>query len=753
MPKRVVQAACPHDCPDACAVLITVEDGRATKIQGDPGHPVTRGFLCAKVAKYLDRVYSPDRVLYPMRRIAPKGPPSQRGFAPRQPGRAVPAQATTTQSDAWQRISWDEALDEIATRFRAVAAEFGSESILPYSYGGTLGTLNSSAMDRRFFHRLGASQLDRTICSAAGEAGLRSVYGIKLGTEPEQFRHSRYIIAWASNIHGNNVHLWPFIAEARRNGAKLVVIDPYRTRTAACADWYLPINPGTDAALALAMMHVIIGENLHDADYVAKHTVGFEQLREKVKEYPPERVAHWTGISSADIRKLTHEYATTRPATIRLNYGIQRSERGGMATRCVAMLPCITGSWKEIGGGLQLSVSEAFEFNDEPLKRQDLMVTALGRPARTLNMVELGRILTTENDPPLKALFVYSSNPAAVCPNHNDVVRGLVRPDLFTVVHEQFFTDTTDYADILLPATTFFEHKDLQKSYGHYYVQVSNQAISPLGECRSNVEMFRALALRMGFDEECFRESVDEMIDVALDSDSPWLKGITREQLEKAPLRLEFEATHSSRPASGAEPRSAEQPGAAVPPQSSQKPFLPFAHGGYRTPSGKALLYNESLKDLGLDPVASFTPPDESRHGAQKNSFPLELLARKADNFLNSTFSNLPSVQEMEETGLLEMSAADARARGIAEGDAVRVFNRRGEMRLKARVDGTVQPGVVSARLNWAKLAAGHESINSLTSEKLTDMGNSATFYSVLVEVELSETKSSGQESGMRGQS
>jgi anaerobic selenocysteine-containing dehydrogenase len=570
---------------------------------------------------------------------------------------------------------------------------------------------------------------------------------VKLGTEPEQFRHSKYVIAWASNIHGNNVHLWPFIAEARRNGAKLVVIDPYRTRTAQCADWYLPINPGTDASLALGMMHVIIGEKLHDADYVAKYALGFEQLREKVKEYPPERVAHWTGIAADDIRKLAREYAMMRPSVIRLNYGVQRSEGGGMATRAIVMLPCITGSWKEIGGGLQMSVSGAVDFNTEMLKRPDLMQSALGREARTINMVKLGRVLNTENDPPVKALFVYNSNPATVCPEHNEVVRGLLRPDLFTVVHEQFFTDTTDYADIVLPATTFFEHKDLQKAYGHYYLQVSNQAIAPLGECRSNVEVFRALAQRMGFEEDCFRESVDEMIDTALDSEDPWLAGINRERLEQGQVRLNFAASGSRLAAAAAELRAArpgQRPGPtqttstqATPAQTTA--FLPFAQGGFRTPSGKAELYSEAVKELGLDPVADFTPPTESRHGKQDSTLPLELLARKSDNFLNSTFSNVPSVHEMEEPGLLEISAADARARGIANGDKVRVFNHRGNILLKARVDGKVQPGVVSARLNWAKMTSGFESINALTSEKLTDMGNSATFYSVLVEVELSK--------------
>jgi molybdopterin guanine dinucleotide-containing S/N-oxide reductase-like protein len=701
--KRVVHAACPHDCPDACGVLITVEDGRATKIQGDPKHPVTRGFLCAKVAKYLDRVYSPGRVLYPMKRVVSKG-------------------SGNRDVTDFRRISWDEALDEIAGRLKSVAAEFGPEAILPYSYGGTLAVLSGASMDRRFFHRLGASQLERAICSAAGEAGLKSVIGVKLGTEPEQFRQSRYIIAWGANIHGNNVHLWPFVEEARRAGAKLVVIDPYRTRTAKCADWYLPINPGTDAALALGMMHVIIGEQLHDADYVAKYTTGFDELREKVKDYPPERVAQWTGISESDIRKLAHEYATVRPAAIRVNYGVQRSQGGGMAMRAITMLPCITGSWKEVGGGLQLSTSGAWGLNKAALESADLMDKTLGRPARVVNMVELGKALNTLTDPPIKALFVYNSNPAAVCPNHNDVIRGLQRPDLITAVHEQFFTDTTDYADIVLPATTFFEQKDLQTAYGHYYLQMSNKAIEPLGECRSNVELFRALAQKMGFEDTCFSQSVDEMIDLALSSQNPWLKGIDREKLEREDhARLNFDN------------------GAAAVREDERTPFLPFAQGGFQTPSGKAELFNPVLVKQGLDPVAEFVPPDESRHGGESDTFPLELLARKADNFLNSTFSNLPAVQCMEEPGLVEIHPRDARARGIRDGDTVRVFNGRGEISLRARVNGAVQAGVVAAALNWAKLTPGGSNINTLTSEKLTDMGNSATFYSVLVEVELAK--------------
>jgi molybdopterin guanine dinucleotide-containing S/N-oxide reductase-like protein len=705
--KQVVHAACPHDCPDACSVLITVNDGRATRIQGDPSHPVTRGFLCAKVAKYLDRVYSPDRVLYPMRRIQPKG---------QAPHTAAAAQ------QYFETISWDEALGMIAERFHKIIAEFGSEAILPYSYGGTLGVLNGASMDRRFFHRIGASQLERTICSSAGEAGLESVIGIRMGTEPEQFRDSRYIIAWGANIHGNNVHLWPFIEEARRKGAKLVVIDPYKTRTARCADWHLPINPGTDVALALGMMHVIIGEGLHDPDYVARHTTGFGALQQKVLEYTPARVAAWTGIDSEDIVRLAREYATVRPSVIRFNYGLQRSENGGMAARAITMLPCLIGSWKEVGGGLNLSTSGAFGLNKEPLKATHLMLAALGRPARVVNMVELGTVLNALKDPPVQALFVYNSNPAAICPNHNAVIRGLLRPDLFTVVHEQFFTDTTDYADIVLPATTFFEHRDLVSSYGHHFLQISDPAIAPLGECRSNVEMFRSLAKRMGLTDAVFDESDDDMIDTALASTNPHLAGIDRERLEREPfVRLNLRGSIGNEPVG------------------KYKPFLPFAEGGFATPSGKAEFYSESLKAQGLDPVAEFIPPAESRNGRPAAAFPLELLARKADNYLNSTFSNIPSVQSLERMELLEMHPEDAGKRSIANGDRVRVFNSRGELHLRAHVNGAVRPGVVSAPLNWAKLAPEGRNINVLTSEKLTDMGNSATFYSVLVEVELAK--------------
>ncbi|HUI82978.1 MAG TPA: molybdopterin oxidoreductase family protein [Candidatus Binatia bacterium] len=701
--KRIIHAACPHDCPDGCAVLITVEQGRATKIEGDPEHPVTRGFLCGKVAQYLHRVYSPDRVLYPMRRMAAKG---------------------THGDGVFQRITWDEAFGEIVARLKQVSAEFGPEAILPYSYGGNIGVLNGAAMDRRFFHRLGASQLHRSICSQAGGEALISIYGRKLGTEPEQFRHSKYIIAWGANIHGNNIHLWPFIEEARRQGAKLVVIDPYRTRTAGVADWHIAINPGTDVALALGLMHVIVREGWHDADYIARHSEGFGELEKRLPEYTPERVAQWTGVSAEQILRLAREYATIRPAAIRLNYGIQRCQNGGAAVRAVCMLPVITGSWKEIGGGLQLSTSGGFQLNDKAMEQPELMLKSpLKRASRIVNMVELGKVLTGLDSPPIKALVVYNSNPAAVCPDQHLVRRGLSRDDLFTVVHEQFFTDTTDYADLVLPATTFFEQKDLVKAYGHYYLQVSHQAIEPPGECKSNVELFRELALRMGFEEECFRESVDAMIDSALSSGVAQLEGITRERLESDPhVRLNLTGNASG-------------------------PWLPFANG-FPTPSGKARLYDGNLIASGMDPVASFVPPEESRRNASRG-YPLELLARKADNFLNSTFVNLPAHQRMElHQDELEICSSDAKRRGIADGDRVRIFNDRGEIFLRARVDGAVQPGVVGARLHWAKLSQGGVNVNVLTSSRLTDLGAGATFYSTLVEVERAAPAATGKGSG-----
>ena len=685
---QTLRSVCSHDCPDACSVLVQVEDGRARRLRGNPDHPVTRGFLCAKVARYLDRVYSPDRLLYPLRRVGAKG------------------------EGRFERIGWEEALDTIAERLTAVAAEFGPEAVLPYSYGGTMGYLNGSGMDRRFFHRFGASLLARTICSEAGSVGLMTTQGARVGIEPEQFARARLILAWGASILATNVHLWPFLVEARRNGARLYVIDPRRTRTATLSDWHLPIRPGSDAALALGMMHVMIGEGLHDADYVEQYTLGFDDLRERVKEYPPERVAALTGLPAVDIIRLAREYATVRPAAIRLNYGLQRSERGGMAVRTIAMLPAITGAWREAGGGLQLSTGGAFQLCRDRLEMPELCLQSpLGRRPRTINMVELGKALLDTDSPPVKGLFVYNSNPAAVAPDQNRVRQGLLREDLFTVVSEQFQTDTADYADILLPATTFLEHTDLYFAYGHYYLQLARPAIAPLGESVSNVEMFRRLARRLGFSEPCFEESEDEMIRALLDTDHPWARGITLEDLDReGSVRLPV-----------------SPPG---------EPFLPFARGGFPTPSGKCELRADSLRALGVDPLPSYAPPVESRLGdpGLRQKYPLELITPKSAERINSTFGHGSGADDGG--ARLEIHPQEAAARGIGDGDWVRVFNERGSCRLLAAVGETVAPGVVCAEaVRWNKRSADGNNVNVLTSDRLTDLGAGATFYNTLVEI------------------
>jgi anaerobic selenocysteine-containing dehydrogenase len=696
-------------------VLVTVNaEGRAVKVQGDPAHPITQGFLCGKVAKYLDLVYAPERILYPLKR---------------KPGAAKGLQPKGREHEAFEHVSWEEALDGIAQRLRETADRYGPESILPYSYAGTIGVLGYGSMDRRFFHRLGASQLDRTICSEAGGQAWNSVYGKKLGTPTEDFSHAKLILAWAGNIHGNNVHLWPMVEQARRNGARLIVIDPYRTRTAALADWHIAIRPGTDAALALGMMHVILRDGLEDRAYIDAMTHGFAELAERVRDYTPERVANWTGMTPAEVEQLAREYATTRPAAIRLNYGVQRGENGGAAVRAIVMLPALIGAWKQRGGGAQLSTSGAFAWDKKALERPDLaLASPIKRLARTVNMSLLGHALTElgrhpeqHDGPPVRALFVYNSNPGAIAPNHNAVVRGLARADLFTVVHDLFFTDTTDYADYVLPATTFLEHTDIQGAYGHYFVQLSQQAIEPPGEARSNVWLFSQLAQRMGFPEDCFRDTPEAMIAqaLALDGDgrstNPAMEHVTLGGLQvQGHIPLAFH-------------RAPEE-----------HPFLPFAGGRVPTPSGKIELYSEALAAQRRDPLPAFVPPTESRWSEGAKRFPLELLARKNDNYMNSTFANLDGHRKMESrtTQRLEIHPADAESRGISDGDAVRVFNDRGSIPLMALVTPHLPLGVVAGRLDWAKLHPQGANVNVLTSERLTDIGEGPTFYSTLVEVE-----------------
>jgi anaerobic selenocysteine-containing dehydrogenase len=712
---RIVHTVCSHDCPDSCGVLVTVnESGRAVKVQGDPSHPVTQGFLCGKVARYLDRVYASDRILYPLKRK----PGMQKGPLGR--GR---------EHESFERIGWDEALDSIAARLQQVSNQYGPESILPYSYAGTMGVLGYGSVDRRFFHRMGASQLDRTICSEAGGVAWNLVYGKKFATPTEDFKLAKLVLAWGANIHGNNVHLWPMVERARRNGARLIVIDPYRTRTAALADWHIAIRPGTDAALALGMMHVILNEGLEDRAYIDEMTHGIIELTARAQEYTPDRVAAWTGMTTAEVEQLAREYATTRPAVIRMNYGVQRSENGGTAARAIAMLPALTGAWEHRGGGGQLSTSGAFKWDKEAVERPDLaLASPLGRLARVVNMSLLGEALEKQGpgtkdqgiEPPVHALFVYNSNPGAVAPNQNAVRRGLARPDLFTVVHDLFFNDTTDFADYVLPATTFLEHTDIQGAYGHYFVQMSNQAVEPPGEARSNVWLFSQLAARMGFTEECFRDTPEQIIRQALAigadgySRNPGMEHITFDELrQQGHMPLGFHLDPEN------------------------QPFMPYTSGSLATPSGKIEFYSEALAAQGLDPLPAFVAPVESRWGEPAKRFPLEFLGRKADNYMNSTFANLDGHRKMEArtSQRLEIHPLDAKPRNIADGDPVRVWNDRGSLTLSALMTGSVPAGVVAAHMDWAKMSADGGNVNALSSERLTDLGAGATFYSVLVEV------------------
>ncbi|MFY9554472.1 MAG: molybdopterin oxidoreductase family protein [Blastocatellia bacterium] len=679
---KVIHAACPHDCPDTCAMLIEVEDGRATRVSGDPDHPPTQGFLCTKVARYLERVYNPDRLLYPMRRIGAKG------------------------EGRFERISWDEALDAIASSFGEISeSRDGPEAILPYSYGGTMGVVNSGSMDRRFFNRLGASRLARTICSAAGGAALNYTIGAKIGTDMENFHRARLIVLWGTNTLTSNIHLWPQIKQALSNGARLIGIDPYRNHTLDHCHQLIQVRPGTDAALALAMMNVIIGEGLEDRDYVAAHTVGFDQLRERAAEFSPNRAAQICGVTEDEIVSFAREYATTRPAVIRVNYGLQRHAGGGMAVRTIACLPALTGSWRDAGGGVLLSSSGMFAFDEKALERPEL---TRGNP-RTINMSRIGEALTQAN-PPVRAIYIFNSNPAAIAPDQSKVLEGFRREDLFTVVHEQFQTDTADYADILLPATTQLEHRDMVKPYGHYYLVYNEPAIAPLGEAKPNWQVFSLLARRMGFEEECFNDTDEDIIRQALASDHPPLQGITLDQLkEKGWARLNLPET-----------------------------FVPFADGGFGTPSGKCEFYSEALERKGLDPLPAFIPPRESPDSAPELAakYPLQLLSPPANSFLNTTFSHLPSFLKSERQPFVQLNGEDAAKRGIDEGDEVRVWNARGECRLVARITDRVKPGVAVAHsIWWNKLSPGRGNVNQTVSQALTDIGAGATFFDNLVEV------------------
>jgi anaerobic selenocysteine-containing dehydrogenase len=671
---RTVHAACPHDCPDTCAMQVTVDGQRIVKVQGDPTHPPTHGALCTKVSRYAERTDHAERVLTPLKRVGPKG------------------------AGQFEPVSWHEALGDIAARLKEIAAR-DPEAILPYSSAGTMGLVQGGAMATRFFHRLGASLMGDTICAAAGGAALKQTYGGSLGMHVEQFAHSRLILLWGTNSITANLHFWTFAQAAKRAGAKLIAIDPRKTETAEKCHQHIALQPGTDGALALGLMHELIVHDWLNHDYIAQHVQGWPELRERALQWPPERVAQVCGISAEEVRGLARDYGSTEPAAIRLNYGMQRVRGGGNAVRLVALLPCLTGAWRHAAGGLLLSASGWAKAvkNEAALQRPDLLA---GRTPRTLNMSTLGNDLLHEASPAfgpqVEALVVYNANPAAVAPESGKVVAGMRREDLFTVVLEHFLTDTADHADYVLPATTQLEHWDAHTSYGHTYALLNEPAIAPRGQAQSNAEIFRQLATRMGYTEPCFADSDEAMVRQAfndqLDHDALWRQGWARLAVPEAP----------------------------------------FAHGGFATPNGKAWACGEGL-DL-PDHLPNHESPARTPELARR--FPLAMISPPARNFMNSTFVNVQSLRSMEVEPLLEMHADDAAARGLADGQAVRVYNDRGVYHCALRLNQRARPGVVvGLGVWWRKLGLNGTNVNELTHQQLTDLGGGAAFYDCLVEV------------------
>jgi anaerobic selenocysteine-containing dehydrogenase len=705
MARTTVVGACPHDCPDTCSILTTVEDGKAIAVRGNPDHPFTRGRLCVKVNNYEERVYSDKRLLYPLRRVGPKG------------------------SQQFQRISWDEAIETIAKRWKSIIATDGAQAILPYSYLGTQGIINGLNVGDPLFNKLGATVSERTFCDSGSCTAYMMPIGPTPGVDPESFVHSKYILLWACNTLGTNSHHWPFIEQAKKAGAKLVVIDPVRTRTARLADWHIPIRPGTDAALALAMIHVIIKENLVDRDYIDKHTVGYDELAERASTYTPEFAAQETGIPVEDIVKLAREYATTPPAVVRIGVAVERHAGGGQTVRAIACLPGLIGAWKHVGGGLLQLPIWAFPVKWEVLMRPDLQPEKM----RVLNSWRLGSALTGELgfDPPIKALFVYNANPMAMVTEQAKLEQGLEREDLFTVVSEHFLTDTARYADIVLPATTQLEQKDIMFSWGHLYLSYNNPAIEPLGEAVSNTELFRRLAKAMGIEDQSFYRTDDEMIEASLDWTNPALQGITLEDVKaNGYARLTLPSADD---------------------------WAPHREGNFPTPTGKCEFkstitgggnfvvplfrqgYNGDQDGTPVDALPHYIPPNENPQTtpALAKRYPLSLITPKSHAFLNSNYGNLPAqtAQAGEEQSVF-LHPDDAGKRGIVAGAPIRVFNDRGAFEAFASISPDVMPGVVMAPSGyWHRSNRKGATVHALTPPAYADLGRAPTFSDVLVQV------------------
>jgi anaerobic selenocysteine-containing dehydrogenase len=678
-----VRGACPHDCPDTCGIVTEVENGRAVDFYGDPDNPITKGWLCAKVRPYLDHVYHPDRLLYPLRRVGPKG------------------------GGQWQRISWQGAVDEIAARWKAIIAQYGAEAILPYSYSGTLGLVQMTVSSARLWNRLGASQLQRSICGAAAERAVEITLGKRWSQPYADVRHSKLVILWGHNPVSTAPHFMPFLRAAQRNGCRLVVIDPRRTATAKSADWHLAPLPGTDGTLALGLAHLLVSNHLHDEAWLDAHTIGWPLLRERLAQFPPEHVAGITGLPESAIRDLARLYGTIRPGLIKIADGINRNRNGGQNVRAICALPALTGQYGLCGGGLSYSTSGYLQWDKEAVHHW----AECPPPGRSVNMNRLGAALLGEvSNPPIRSLFVFAANPATSSPNAGRIVDGLRRDDLFTIVHELFLTDTADYADLVLPATSQLEQTDLHKAYGHTFLTYNRQAITPLGECKSNWEVMGLLAEAMGFAEPWLHQDPDDVIEEVLTATAvhnPGLRGVTLERLK----------------ADGAVPLAVDQP-------------TPFASCLFPTPSGKVELFSQTLANEGIEPLpGNWTEQPDDGSAAERDddrdpALSLSLLTGAAHHFVSSSLASQPSLLKGEGEPFLEIHPADAAARGINHGDPVIVENSRGWCRLRAVVTEGVRPGVVvSPKGRWCKLSGGRN-VNWTTSDELADLAGQSTFHS-----------------------
>lgn len=680
---KTVHGACYHDCPDTCSWKVTVEKDRVTKFEASSDNPYTAGKLCNKMNEFpMDVTFHPDRILTPLKRIGVKG------------------------KGEFEPISWDKALREVAEQLKTIIQEKGAEAVLPYHFAGTEGKIQGNALSNRFFARLGATQLERHICGETASVGVLATNGKTTGVLPEDIVHSRYIICWGTNTAVSNQHLWPLIETARQKGAKLVVIDPFKSQTALLADWHIQPMPGTDTALALAMMHVILTENLHDQDYIQNYTVGIDELHAHVQQYSPERVANLTGLDPEAIKKLAREYATASPSLIRVLIGLEHQANGGSGFRAIAMLPALTGAWKEFGGGLMHYTYELFgeAWNWERLN----FFETIPRNTRTVSMIQIGRVL---NDPSMKpgihAMFVYNSNPAVIAPDQNKVIKGLERDDLLTVVLEHFMTDTARYADYIFPATTQLEHWDLLDSWGQTYINLNEPALEPRGQSKPNSEFFRLLAKEMGYEEEYLFESDLDIIKQTLNSSHEYMKGISFDSLRKTGwARL------------------------ALP-----EKWMPHAKGNFGTPSGKCEFYSASQQAAGGTFLPEYKPVEYSAEELEK--YPLHLLTVKSSkNFLNSSHANVDRLRRSEGKFRLDIHPRDAEARGISDGDPIRVFNQYGEVVLAAQVGEKVRPGVVCMPQGfWKSLVEGGSTANALTRDLLTDMGRGAALHESRVEI------------------